>query len=66
MPITILKFGGTSLASHEDFHRIAVRLKRRNEDIVVVVSAQAGMTNQLLKKMQDLTDRHRFMRWTPC
>lgn len=57
MPITILKFGGTSLASHEDFHRIAARLKRRDEDIVVVVSAQAGMTNQLLEKMQDLTDR---------
>ena len=57
MPITILKYGGTSLASHEDFHRIAAGLSQKSGDVVVVVSAQAGMTNQLLDKMQDLTDQ---------
>jgi aspartate kinase len=57
MPISVLKFGGTSLASHEDFHKIAARLKERGQDIVVVVSAQAGMTDRLLKKMFDLAEQ---------
>lgn len=57
MSISVLKFGGTSLASHEDFHRIAAGLADREEDIVIVVSAQAGMTDQLLSKMRDLTEQ---------
>ncbi len=57
MPISVLKFGGTSLASHEDFHRIAAGLADREEDIVIVVSAQAGTTDQLLLKMRDLTEQ---------
>jgi aspartate kinase len=57
MTISVLKFGGTSLATHEDFHRIAARLKERGQDIVVVVSAQSGMTDQLMQKMHDLAER---------
>jgi len=57
MPTVVLKFGGTSLASHDDFRRIANRLGDREEDLVVVVSAQAGTTDELTSAMNDLADR---------
>lgn len=58
MPTTVvLKFGGTSLSSHDDFQEIADQLTRRTEQVVIVVSAQAGMTNRLLEMMDGLTDR---------
>lgn len=57
MPIAVLKFGGTSLATPDDFHRIAAGIKDREEDVVIVVSAQAGMTDRLLGMMHDLSER---------
>lgn len=57
MPITVMKFGGTSLASHADFCRIAGQIEQRREDIVIVVSAQAGATDRLIELMGDLTDQ---------
>jgi aspartate kinase len=56
MPIAVVKFGGTSLASHTDFCRIAEQVKPRQEDVVIVVSAQAGTTDRLIELMGDLTD----------
>lgn len=57
MATVVLKFGGTSLASAEDFHRIASRLVERDEDIVVVVSAQAGRTDGLIGVMNEVADQ---------
>jgi aspartate kinase len=57
MDTVVVKFGGTSLASLADFQAIAGRLCERDERIVVVVSAQAGVTDQLIEKMSDVADR---------
>lgn len=57
MPITVLKFGGTSLSSHADFRRIADQIRQRENDVVIVVSAQAGATDRLIQQMGDLTDQ---------
>jgi aspartate kinase len=57
MATVVLKFGGTSLSSARDFHRIAERLAGRDAEIVVVVSAQAGETDALTNMMNDLTDQ---------
>jgi len=58
MSTVVVKFGGTSLSCATDFHTIAQRITERDdEDIVVVVSAQAGMTDQLTAAMRDLAER---------
>lgn len=57
MSTTVMKFGGTSLASSDDFHAIAESIAQRSEECVVVVSAQAGMTDDLIARMQEIADR---------
>jgi aspartate kinase len=57
MNTVIVKFGGTSLASVSDFQAIAAKLCERQEQLVVVVSAQAGVTDQLIMKMSDVAER---------
>jgi len=46
-----MKFGGSSVASPERIRQVAeiVRLREKTEDVVVVVSAFQGVTNQLLE-----------------
>lgn len=58
MSTVVVKFGGTSLSCAADFHSIAQRLMQRDdEEIVVVVSAQAGMTDRLTAVIHDLAER---------
>lgn len=58
MSTVVVKFGGTSLSCAADFHTIAQRLAARvDEEIVIVVSAQAGTTDRLTAAMHDLVDR---------
>jgi aspartate kinase len=57
----VMKFGGTSVADLDRIRNVAARVKRevdaRNE-VAVVVSAMAGVTNQLVKWCQDLSPLH--------
>ena len=49
--LTIQKFGGSSLADVEKLHRAAqlcVRERERGRDVVMVVSAMGGATDELL------------------
>ena len=51
MPRLVMKFGGTSLADLERIRRAAATVKRevdRGYEVVAVVSAMAGATNQLV------------------
>ena len=59
MALIIQKYGGTSVADGARVKEVAKRvLKYRSEghDVVVVVSAPAGVTDSLLKRSKDITD----------
>ena len=59
MSLIIQKYGGTSVADGVRVKEVAKRvLKYRSEghDVVVVVSAPAGVTDSLLKRAKDITD----------
>ena len=59
MALIIQKYGGTSVADGIRVKEVAKRvLKYRSEghDVVVVVSAPAGVTDSLLKRAKDITD----------
>lgn len=44
----VLKFGGTSVGSVENFRKVAEIIKDVNEDKIVVLSAMSGVTNTLV------------------
>jgi aspartate kinase len=50
-PVLVMKFGGTSVANIERIKRAAQKVKREYaaHDIIVVVSAMSGVTNQLVE-----------------
>ena len=51
MPFLVMKFGGTSVASVERIGNVARHVKREvdaGNRVAVVVSAMAGVTNQLV------------------
>ena len=51
----VMKFGGTSVANLECIQRVAKIIKNElesNPEIIVVVSAMAGATNDLTKKIE--------------
>ena len=53
MSIVVQKYGGTSVADVDRIKRIAKRVKKSWKDghqVVVVVSARAGVTNQLIER----------------
>jgi aspartokinase/homoserine dehydrogenase 1 len=53
----ILKFGGTSVGSVEALKALKAVIKNnldQKEQIIVVVSAMGGVTNQLLKMAENL------------
>ncbi len=57
----VMKFGGTSVADLDRIRNVAARVKREvaaGNEVAVVVSAMAGVTNQLVKYCQDLSPLH--------
>jgi aspartate kinase len=57
----VMKFGGTSVADLDRIRNVASRVKREVEagnEVAVVVSAMAGVTNQLVKWCQELSPLH--------
>jgi aspartate kinase len=57
----VMKFGGTSVADLDRIRNAATRVKREvdaGNEVAVVVSAMAGVTNQLVSHCQDLSLLH--------
>jgi aspartate kinase len=57
----VMKFGGTSVADLDRIRNVAGRVKRQveaGEEVAVVVSAMAGVTNQLVRWCQELSPLH--------
>src|SRR5215475_5085868 len=57
----VMKFGGTSVADLDRIRNVAARVKREcdaGNEIAVVVSAMAGVTNQLVAWCQALSPLH--------
>jgi aspartate kinase len=57
----VMKFGGTSVADLDRIRNVAARVKREVEagnEVAVVVSAMAGVTNQLVQWCQTLSPLH--------
>jgi aspartate kinase len=57
----VMKFGGTSVADLDRIRNVAARVKRETEvghEVAVVVSAMAGVTNQLVAWCQALSPMH--------
>ncbi|HET9020213.1 MAG TPA: aspartate kinase [Acetobacteraceae bacterium] len=57
----VMKFGGTSVADLDRIRNVAARVKREVEgghEVAVVVSAMAGVTNQLVAWCQSLSPLH--------
>jgi aspartate kinase len=61
MPRLVMKFGGTSVADLDRIRNVARHVKREVEagyDVAVVVSAMAGVTNQLVAYCRDASVLH--------
>src|SRR5579864_3538780 len=57
----VMKFGGTSVADLERIRNVAARVRREvdaGHQVAVVVSAMAGVTNQLVAWCQTLSPLH--------
>ena len=57
----VMKFGGTSVADLDRIRNVAARVKRdvdAGNEVAVVVSAMAGVTNQLVAWCQQLSPMH--------
>ncbi len=57
----VMKFGGTSVADLDRIRNVARRVKRQTDagnQVAVVVSAMAGVTNQLVAWCQALAPLH--------
>lgn len=60
MNIIVQKYGGTSMADAKCVKNVAekvVRTKRKGNKVVVVVSAPAGMTDELVKRAREVTEK---------
>ena len=60
MALVVQKYGGTSVANAERVKAVAQRVverKRQGDDIVVVVSAPAGMTDELIGKAKAVSTK---------
>ena len=54
----VLKFGGTSVGNIEKIQKVANLIKEKyeqNVELIVVVSAMSGFTNELVKKSQSIS-----------
>src|SRR5690606_16333661 len=61
-PLTVQKYGGTSVGSPERIRAVAqrvVRARRRGSDMVVVVSAMGDTTDDLLTLAREVTGGER-------
>jgi aspartate kinase len=61
MSCVVMKFGGTSVASLERIRNVAQHVKREvdaGNEVAVVVSAMAGVTNQLVAWVRDASPLH--------
>jgi aspartate kinase len=59
MSITVEKYGGTSVKDSKRLKEIATRIaerKKNNENIVVVVSAPSGMTDDLIRRAKEICE----------
>ena len=57
----VLKFGGTSVRDGRQFATVAQLIAaRRSEGCLVVVSAMAGVTDELERVLNELIKRHRY------
>lgn len=60
MALIIQKYGGTSVANAERVKEVAKRVlkyKQEGNDVIVVVSAPAGVTDSLIKRAYEITDK---------
>ncbi|MGH7681554.1 MAG: aspartate kinase [Candidatus Eiseniibacteriota bacterium] len=60
MPLLVQKYGGTSVGSPERIHRVADRIvetRRAGTDLIVVVSAMADTTDDLLDLAHKVSER---------
>ncbi len=58
MPILVMKFGGTSVATPDRIRRAAKRVGRevaKGYDVIVIVSAMAGRTNELVGWVDEIS-----------
>lgn len=58
MDIIVLKFGGSSVANNERLRIVANKLieyKNENKKVVVILSAQGKMTNELINEANELS-----------
>ena len=65
----VLKFGGTSVGSIEKIHKVANIIKKRHEEgneIIVIVSAMFGVTNDLIKNQIRLVKILIAKNWMYC
>ena len=60
MKLVVLKFGGTSVANVPQIKKIALKLKKeisQGNKVIVVVSAMAGVTNNLVDLVKSTSDK---------
>ena len=59
MPLIVQKFGGTSVANLERIQNVAKRVAKtydRGNDVVVILSAMAGITDSLINMASEITE----------
>ena len=59
MPVLVMKFGGTSVADLDRIRNVARRVARTYDagnDVVVILSAMAGVTDNLIRMAHQVTD----------
>jgi len=59
MGLIVQKYGGTSVADIERIHNVAKRVAKtfeRGNDVVVILSAMAGVTDNLIEQANKITD----------
>jgi aspartate kinase len=57
MKIVVLKFGGTSVGTIKKIKKVAkiIKVYKKKYKVIVVTSAMAGVTNELIKKSKDIS-----------
>ena len=59
MKIVVLKFGGTSVGTIKKIKKVAeiiIDYKKKNYKVIVISSAMSGVTNELIKKSNEISD----------
>lgn len=67
MALIVQKFGGTSVANIERIRNVATKVKKEldlGNQVAVVVSAMAGVTNQLVDYVQEISPLHSVEAWS--